>query len=156
MNEPSVSKTELWRGRLREVLTRLRQGLPFGSGVFAAFLAFLFYNLLFIQPNQLTVKDVNNSVASAMASATPEPSYSSLVYQAIQPSLVLIQVEEKHKDTKSDYGLGSGVVVDSFGNILTSLHVVDEASTITVTFADGTESEAIIVLEQPENDIAVI
>lgn len=156
MNESSVSKTELWRGRLRVVLTRLRRGLPFGSGVFAAFLAFLFYNLLFIQSNQLTVKDVNNSVANAMASATPEPSYSSLVYQAIQPSLVLIQVEEKHKDTKSDYGLGSGVVVDTFGNILTSLHVVGGASTIIVTFADGTESEAIIVLEQPENDIAVI
>ena len=71
MNEPSVSKFELWRGHARGVLTRLRRGLPFGSGVLAAFLAFLFYNLLFIQPNQLTVKDVNNSVASAMASATP-------------------------------------------------------------------------------------
>jgi S1-C subfamily serine protease len=156
MNEPSVSQSELWRGRLRGLLTRLRRGLPFGSGVLAAFLAFLFYNLLFIKPNQLTVMDVNASVASAMASATPEPAYSSLVYQAIQPSLVLIQVEEKHKDTKSDYGLGSGVVVDAFGNILTSLHVVDGASTITVTFADGTESEAVIVSTQPAIDIAVI
>ena len=82
---------------------------------------------------------MNDSISSAMASATPEPAYSSLVYQAIQPSLVLIQVEEKHKNAKSDYGLGSGVVVDAFGNILTSLHVVDGASTITVTFADGTE-----------------
>ena len=138
MNEPSVSQSELWRGRLRGILTRLRRGVPFGSGVLAAFLAFLLYNLLFIQPNQLTATDVNDSIASAMASATPEPAYSSLVYQVIQPSLVLIQVEEKHKDTKSDFGLGSGVVVDAFGNILTSLHVVDGASTITVTFADGT------------------
>jgi len=156
MNEPSVSQSELWRGRLRGILTRLRRGVPFGSGVLAAFLAFLLYNLLFIQPNQLTVTDVNDFIASAMASATPEPAYSSLVYQAIQPSLVLIQVEEKHKDTKSDFGLGSGVVVDAFGNILTSLHVVDGASTITITFADGTESEAIIVSTQPEIDIAVI
>ena len=90
------------------------------------------------------------------ASATPAPAYSALVYQTIQPSLVLIQVEEKHEDARSDFGLGSGVIVDSFGNILTSLHVVDEASKIMVTFADGTESEAIIVLEQPEIDIAVI
>jgi S1-C subfamily serine protease len=52
--------------------------------------------------------------------------------------------------------LGSGVVVDSFGNILTSLHVVEGATSIKVTFADGTESEAKIVLRQPENDIAVI
>ena len=156
MNEPSVSKTEVWKGRIKGVLTRLRRGLPFGSGVIAALLAFVLYNLLFIKPNQLTVSDVNNSVASAMASATPPSAYSANVYQIIRPSLVLIQVEEKHQDAKSDFGLGSGVVVDNFGDILTSLHVVDGASTIKVTFADGSESEAEIVLKQPQNDIAVI
>jgi S1-C subfamily serine protease len=156
MNEPSVSKTEIWKGRIKGVLTRLRRGLPFGSGVIAALLAFVLYNLLFIKPNQLTVSDVNNSVASAMASATPPSAYSANVYQIIRPSLVLIQVEEKHQDAKSDFGLGSGVVVDNFGDILTSLHVVDGASTIKVTFADGSESEAEIVLKQPQNDIAVI
>jgi S1-C subfamily serine protease len=156
MNDSSVSKHELWRGRLKGVLKRLRRGLPFISGVLAAFLAFLLYNLSFVKPNQLSLDDVNASVASAMASATPEPAYSSLVYQAVRPSLVLIQVEERHKDAESDFGLGSGVVVDAFGNILTSLHVVDGASTIKVTFADGTESEAEIVSSQPEIDIAVI
>ncbi len=156
MNEPSVSKAELWQRRLRGVLTRLRHGVPFGSGVFAALLAFLLYNLLFIKPNQLTVDDVNVSIANAMASATPPSAYSADVYQIIRPSLILIQVEEKHENAESDFGLGSGVVVDSFGNILTSLHVVDGASRITVTFADGTRSEAEIVLAQPEIDIAVI
>lgn len=156
MNEPSVSKSELWRGRLKGILTRLRSGLPFGSGILAAFVAFLLYNLLFIKPTQLTVSDVNDSVANAMASATPAPAYSANVYQIIRPSLVLIQVEEKHRNAKSDHGLGSGVVVDAFGNILTSLHVVKGATSIKVTFADGFESEAQIVLEQPEIDIAVI
>jgi S1-C subfamily serine protease len=156
MNEPSVSQFEIWKERTRRVLTRLRRGLPFGAGVLAALVAFLLYNLIFVKPNQLTVKDVNDSVASAMASATPPAAYSAQVYQAIRPSLVLIQVEEKHENAKSDFGLGSGVVVDSFGNILTSLHVVKGASTIKVTFADGTESDATIVLEQPEIDIAVV
>ncbi len=156
MSEPSVSQSELWRERLRGVLTRLHRGLLFGSGVLAALLAFLLYNLFFIKPDQLTVTDVNDSIASAMASATPPSAYSAYVYQVIQPSLILIQVEEKHKDAASDFGLGSGVIVDSFGNILTSLHVVDEANKIMVTFADGTQSEAIIVLEQPEIDIAVL
>lgn len=156
MNEPSVSRFELWRRRIRGVLTYLRRGLPFGSGVLAALLAFVFYNLLYVKPNQLTVSDVNDSVASAMASATPAPAYSANVYRIIQPSLVLIQVEETHQNAEADHGLGSGVVVDTFGNILTSLHVVKGASTIKVTFADGFESEAQIVLEQPENDIAVI
>ena len=156
MNEPSVSKHEIWREWIRGVLVRLRRGLPFISGVFAAVLAFLLYNLLFVRPNQLSLDDVEISVANAMASATPEPAYSSRVYQIIQPSLVLIQVEQTHENAKSDFGLGSGVVVDVFGDILTSLHVVDGASTIKVTFADGTESEAFIAGSQPENDIAVI
>src|SRR5688500_9785858 len=144
------------RGRFREIFLRARSSLAFVYGMVASLLPFVFYNLLCVQPNQLSVDDVNESVAQAMASATPMPSYSSLVYQAIQPSLVLIQVEEKHQDAESDFGLGSGVIVDNFGNILTSLHVVDGASVITITFADGTRSEGQIVTAMPERDIAVL
>ncbi len=156
MNESSGSKMEALRGRIQNMVTRLRRGMPFASGVFGALLVLFFYNLLIVKPNQLTVEDVNASVAIAMASATPAPANSALVYQVIEPSLVLIQVEEKHQDAESDFGLGSGVVVDSFGNILTSLHVVNGATTIKVTFADGTESEAEIVNTIPERDIAVL
>ncbi|MBI5825505.1 MAG: trypsin-like peptidase domain-containing protein [Chloroflexi bacterium] len=156
MNESSGSKMEALRGRIQNMVARLRRGLPFASGVFGAVLVLFFYNLLIVKPNQLTVEDVNMSVAIAMASATPAPANSALVYQVIEPSLVLIQVEEKHKDAESDFGLGSGVVVDSFGSILTSLHVVDGASIIKVTFADGTESQAQIVNAMPERDIAVL
>jgi S1-C subfamily serine protease len=53
-------------------------------------------------------------------------------------------------------GLGSGVVINYFGDILTSLHVIAGASEIRVTFADGTQSLARLTLEQPENDIAVL
>ncbi|MBK8783539.1 MAG: trypsin-like peptidase domain-containing protein [Anaerolineales bacterium] len=156
MNEPSASRMEVFRGYIKKINMRLRRSLPFASGVFAALIILFFYNLLIVKPNQLTLEDVNMSVAIAMASATPAPSYSSLVYQVIQPSLIWIQVEEKHQDARSDFGLGSGVVVDGFGNILTSLHVVDGASVINVTFADGTESEAQLVNSIPEMDIAVL
>lgn len=156
MNESSGSKMEALKGRIQNIVTRLRRGLPFASGVFGALLVLFFYNLLIVKPNQLTVEDVNMSVAIAMASATPAPANSAVVYQVIEPSLVLIQVEEKHQDAESDFGLGSGVVIDSFGNILTSLHVVNGATIIKVTFADGTESEAEIVNTMPERDIAVL
>lgn len=155
-NESSGTKMEIFRGRMNGLLARLRRGMPFASGVFGALLVLFFYNLLIVKPNQLTVEDVNASVAIAMASATPAPANSALVYQVIEPSLVLIQVEEKHQAAESDFGLGSGVVVDSFGNILTSLHVVKGATIIKVTFADGTESEAEIVNSMPERDIAVL
>jgi hypothetical protein len=70
MNESSGSKMEVFRGRIQNMVTRLRRGLPFASGVFAALLVLFFYNLLIVKPNQLTVEDVNISVAIAMASAS--------------------------------------------------------------------------------------
>jgi S1-C subfamily serine protease len=56
----------------------------------------------------------------------------------------------------ADGSLGSGVVVDASGDILTCLHVVANATSIEVTFADGTKSPATIQATQPENDIAVL
>lgn len=59
-------------------------------------------------------------------------------------------------ETPSRGGLGSGVVINSDGQILTSLHVVDNATRIEVIFADGTEAEAQIISAVPEKDIAVL
>ena len=52
--------------------------------------------------------------------------------------------------------VGSGVVIVEQGLILTNLHVVAGAKRLTVTFFDGTESEAVLVGAHPENDLAVI
>lgn len=52
--------------------------------------------------------------------------------------------------------VGTGVVIVDSGLILTSLHVVDGAARITVTFADGSDSEAVIVNRQPGDDLAVL
>ena len=152
----SDSKADIWWGRIRDLFARIRHGLPFAYGFFASLLVLFLYNLFYIKPNQLTIKDVNESVVNVLASATPAPPYSAQVYDIIRPSLVLIQVEEKHEHAESDFGLGSGVVVDDFGNILTSLHVVNGASRITVTFVDGTQSEAQILSSDPAHDIAII
>ena len=156
MSESTETNLERFKKGMKTIASFLRRGLPFASGVFAALLAFILYNLVIVQPNQLSVDDVNASVASAMGSATPPPSYSAQVYEIIRPSLVLIETEEAHQDAESDFGLGSGVVVDSFGDILTSLHVIDGATRIKITFADGTESEAQVITEIPELDLAVI
>lgn len=155
MSEPSqtiLERVNKWR---KDIASLSRRSLPFISGVFATLVAILIYHFVFVQPNQLTIQDVNASVVSVMASATP-PAYSAQVYQIIQPSLVLIQTEETHQNAETGHGLGSGVIVDAFGDILTSRHVIEGASQITVTFADGSESEAQVVTEMPELDLAVL
>ncbi len=143
MREPSVSKI----GRLRE---RARGVLPFASGMLATLLALILYSFLF-PTIQISQRDVNEAIANAMASATPRAAFSRDVYQIIQPSLVLIEADANGEDN-----LGSGVIVDAAGDILTSLHVVNGASKITIFFADGTQSDGVIVSAQPENDIAVL
>jgi len=52
--------------------------------------------------------------------------------------------------------VGTGVVIDEDGTILTNLHVARAAPKLRVTFWDGTETDARIIGAQPENDLAVI
>jgi len=155
MNEPSLPKREGFRKRISVWGTRLRGLLPFLSGVLAALLALFIYNA-FTANTQLTRTDVNDVVASAMASATPRPPDSVRVYQVIQPSLVLIETEKDGTNGEHDLGLGSGTIINADGDVLTSLHVVDKASKISLTFADGTKAEGKIISSQPEIDIAMV
>ncbi len=137
-------------------LPRLGRLAPFGAGILVALVAVLLYVSLAPGPQPLTQHDVDDTVAKALASVTPAPAYSETVFQAIQPSLVLIETTQPDAKGKSQAGLGSGVVVNLDGDILTSLHVVANATDIKLTFADGTESGAEVVIRQPENDIAVV
>lgn len=151
--EPNQPKFRTFLVRLR---TGLRRALPFVLSAVGAFAAFLLFYWLAIRPAQLTGEYVDVTIANAMASATPAPAYSAQVYRIIQPSLVLIQTNTPHTAQKDDFGLGSGVIVDPTGAILTSLHVVADAANIEVIFADGTRSPAQVTGSQPENDIAVL
>jgi len=156
MSEPSLSVSDRVRDRLGRFRERVRRTLPFLSGMLAALLALFLYNTLFPATKPLTQKEMNAVVSSAMASATPRPAYSSQVFQIIQPSLVWIESDSVGADGESHSGLGTGVIIDNVGDILTSLHVVDNSTDINVTFADGTHSRATIVSSQPEKDIAVL
>jgi S1-C subfamily serine protease len=155
MNEPFLSGREKFRRRISGWGKRLRGFLPFLSGVLAALLALFIYNAL-TPDTQLSRTDVNDVVASAMASATPRPPDSVRVYQVIQPSLVLIETERIGKNGETDMALGSGTVINDKGVVLTSLHVVDKATKISITFADGTKAEGKILTSQPEIDIAMV
>jgi S1-C subfamily serine protease len=66
----------------------------------------------------------------------------------------VVTVRADLADGKSS--LGSGVIFDADADILTALHVVADATKITVTFADGSTYEARIFARQPDNDIAGI
>ncbi|MBF0546472.1 MAG: Do family serine endopeptidase [Candidatus Riflebacteria bacterium] len=53
-------------------------------------------------------------------------------------------------------GSGSGVIIDSAGNLLTNQHVVDGADEIQVIFENGKKYKAIVVGQDPNSDLAVL
>jgi putative serine protease PepD len=69
------------------------------------------------------------------------------VVERVRPSIVQIQ---------TNLGLGSGVVFDDNGNVVTNNHVVSGASTIEVTTAEGKTQAASLVGTFPAGDLAVI
>jgi putative serine protease PepD len=55
-----------------------------------------------------------------------------------------------------DGALGTGFVVDEEGHIVTNEHVVGNAPSVTVTFADGTKASAELVGTDPSTDLALL
>jgi S1-C subfamily serine protease len=69
------------------------------------------------------------------------------VVKAIRPSVVEIS---------TDSGLGSGVIFDQKGDIVTNAHVVGAATTFTVVFSNGTSQSGRLVATYVPDDLAVI
>lgn len=142
------------RRRLRTIGGRLA---PFASGVLAVLVALALYAQLTPRQAPITSDDIDQRVEAVLASQIPGPAYSALAFQAIAPSLVLIQTDDTVPAPDGGHdGLGSGVLVTLDGMILTALHVVDDADSITLTFANGATAVGSVLEEQPEKDIAIL
>ena len=98
---------------------------------------------------------VKGAIDKAIEDLQSQPARSAEVYNVILPSVVVIQTDLT-ATAKNGSGLGTGVIINNQGLILTALHVVQKATTIRVSFADGTETPATIESEDPDNDIAVL
>lgn len=75
---------------------------------------------------------------------------------AVAPSVVLITTE--YEDTGGSRGaVGTGVVLDDRGHIVTNAHIVRDASRIELSFADGSTRLAQLVGgDSPFTDVAVL
>ena len=129
--------------------------LLFALGVVALLFALLLWRSFSTDGQQAPPPvDVEAAVAEALNSQPPSPPIAALVYQSILPSLVVVQTEAD--DDSGLFGIGSGVVINSDGFVLTALHVVEGAEEIQIGFADGTSTTATVASVDPEKDIAVL
>ena len=156
LNPEPASEPRRWTAWTQTIRGFFRRIWPFAILIMAAFSGVLLHNLIFPAPVPLSQNDIDKSVQQALASATPPPTYSSQVYQLILPSLVYIRTQQANAEEEDSFGVGSGVIVNERGDILTALHVVAGATHIEVHFADGAQSAAEIIAAEPENDIAVL
>ena len=88
-------------------------------------------------------------------SASDAPLGPSEVYQTLLPSVVRIEAEGEGR-ANDQSAVGTGVIVNADGTILTARHVVAGADAITVRYADGGRSTATIASEDPKQDIATL
>jgi S1-C subfamily serine protease len=111
----------------------------------------------------VTQDDIDAAVRESLEKE-PLPSAAAKAYEPIAGSVVRVVGLLDDNDSGEDNGeqralersLGTGVVIIDNGTILTNLHVVSGAKKIRVRFANGHESDAVVVGTQPQNDLAVL
>jgi S1-C subfamily serine protease len=137
------------------------------------------YEILRPPGQHLTQRDITDAVNFAIDERGRPPSVASMAYAAIIPSVVRVngydpdagevvappegetQLPADGAGIEEDFhqrytAVGTGVVIDDQGTILTNLHVARAAKRLRVEFWDGTEAEARIAGARPDLDLAII
>lgn len=118
--------------------------------------AFVLYDTLTRGPRVPTERELATLVEETLEEQPQSPSRAAVAHAVIAPSVVRVRQLRPGDDSGAEDGVGTGVVIEDSGVVLTALHVVAGADRIGVIFADGFESDAEIVGAQPENDLAVL
>lgn len=81
------------------------------------------------------------------------------IYNAASPAVVEIDISQQTSGFFGDStqeGLGSGIVVDNSGDILTNNHVVSGATSVTVKFISGNTVNGQVLGTDPIKDLAIV
>src|SRR5215467_313297 len=104
----------------------------------------------------------NSSVATLQPGTGPQSTVPPLTgnnEQAVREAVIAKvrpAVVEVNVTTQQGGAIGSGVIIDGRGYIVTNNHVVDGAQSMTVTLYDGTNLKAQLVGTDPADDLAVV
>jgi putative serine protease PepD len=98
-----------------------------------------------------TPSQVSNTPILPSNSNDPAATREQVIAQ-VRPSVVQINV----RNATGGGGLGSGVVIDPNGYIITNNHVIEGAQNIQIVFANGTTLPGQLVGAAPTDDLAVV
>jgi S1-C subfamily serine protease len=141
------------RSMLKVFTTRYRTTLTvFGSALLGMLLV-LIYLQLNPQEGRYSDADIRRLAQERIDAITPSPPLEPEIYAMVRPSVVLIT--NGPVDSRES-GIGSGVVVDLNGSILTAYHVVAGSDVVNVRFYDGTIVTGTVSQVQPDRDLATV
>ena len=104
-----------------------------------------------------TAANGNATIAAGLAAPAPLPGSFAAIYQQVKDGVVTITTQVGGNGFRSfSQAEGSGIEVDKQGNILTNAHVVDGASAVEVTFADGQTTSGTVKGVDQSSDLAVV
>jgi serine protease Do len=132
------------------------------SAVIAAVATFGLVTAFGMSGGRLAIKPVVPGAAQTVASIiSAHGSDLTSIVAAAKESVVTITAQGIGRTGFSAFdipatGVGSGIVVGAGGLILTNNHVVEGASSLTVTTEEGAEIDATVVDTDPARDIAII
>jgi len=158
------------------MIERLSRGLVFVAGSVVGGLALAFV-IVALRPELIRRGAAFAPLITARPAATepapPRVTYSAAVQRAA-PSVVNVYTKQLvmervapplggvFGDFMPQYRrriqntLGSGVIVDEAGHIVTNYHVIANASSVLVALADGRVADARVVGRDPDTDLAVL
>lgn len=143
-------------GATKKPVAKSSGGPGWGLTVLLAFIAGVFGAALFVRfmpATQQSAIEQSKQVTLQENSATID------LVKKVGPSVVSINTSttvQSFFGAEEQQGAGTGVIVTSDGLILTNKHVVQGASTVTVTNTDGKQFEGKILALDAANDIAFI
>lgn len=117
------------------------------------------------QATALQTSPAAQTEPSSGATTQAPSSTAAEVYQKAAAGVVEVNAAGVGESSGSPFGgpdggesqaLGTGFVIDAQGRIVTNEHVVGGASSVSVTFADGTQVSADVVGTDPSADIALL
>ena len=100
-------------------------------------------------------------VADGTASYTQDEQQNISVYERCNEAVVNITTQVMGYDwflepVVTSSGSGSGSIIDKRGYVVTNVHVIENASIISISLADGSTYEGKVVGQDKESDIAVL
>ena len=99
---------------------------------------------------------VTRSASTSSVAQPHTPMAAPAIYQQAAPGVVTITTSVAGRFGRVGEGTGSGIVLNTNGDILTNAHVVAGANQIQVTFNDGRTLTATLVNSNTSADLAVV